>query len=69
MPCLTESPLYAIHLLEVWLQSVQYKLCASKEDKMSAGQFASPNSIIIRMIAGISISIIRYMETLAVGRD
>lgn len=48
---------------------MQYELCASKEDRMSAGQFASPNSIIIRIIAGISISIIRYMETLAVGRD
>lgn len=46
-----------------------HTLRMSKEDSMSAGQFASPNSIIIRIIAGISISIIRYMETLAVGRE
>lgn len=36
---------------------------------MSAGISASPNRIIIRIIASISISIIRYIETLAVGRN
>lgn len=36
---------------------------------MSAGITAFPNRIIIGIIANISISIIRYIETLAVGRN